>query len=1299
MALEYKGVDSVSGKKRYYDTDTGEYTLGEEASAEESAQRVFGEPESDVPDVASRESESATTAVEETKTSPSSNESSEPTSTPDPAPNDKPDVAEVKTADKPTLGQTETSPEKQSGGASASAPLKSKDKYLPAAESNILHNYRSYTYNFAIGALTPEAISNHKFLERDILAYPVLNSAGKGTRGVGISTQGLNQTKANYDYTKGLIDGFNTNSAGRFDMFIDNVAIDSLIGAGSKQGGASIATNITFDVYEPYSMNGFIEALQVAANAAGYNDYMKAAFALRVQFQGYSDTATNAQMRAEIVPMSTRFFPITITEIGVDVNEQGTRYRVNCVPVNQMGLGAPTNSLLTDIKVEGKTVGEVLENFFKELNKMSEDQAKKSNAQANNWDKYEISAPKLATVGSPQNTKAAILNGSTSTSYTSKIIQANMNDELTSLNVFKFADPKNYPGANTPGSTSTQAVSNPSTGKINVTKGTVMFSAGAQIHDCIAAIVRDSTYTRDLIKPEKIQEYQKGDGMVTYFTVRLETDIRGEDKTNNKKFQTYRYVLEPYQIHYTRIPGQEQGTVNLKDVKGKIKRAYNYIYSGKNVDVLKFALKFDNLYFSAIPAMMGNRLATNPTASTAGPDQIVETKNQASNAVPADQQSDSASSNPTASRRADPSMNSFTPQGNKAGQPQGDPYALLAQNLHETILNSVDLINGTLEILGDPYFLVTGGMGNADLNLKEPLLTKDGQAPITQGDVFINVNFRNPIDINSKTGLAEFGTYPISFSGVYRVLTLKNTFKDGVFTQALDIIRVPGQILEPEKKATPAPTIASTPRPGQQVIKDTASESILKSGIRPSDFNLANLLSRGLPSTGLPGSISNFTNSLIDKASSVTGTVGGLLNQVSGATGAVSNLANQLGVSPVSGVNQLTSGIRLAASGLSQISQVPNTLAATVTAGGNAISNLANIPNAAVKLAGNVTDSVSALPTNAISAVSRLAGNTPLSGVTGSLSSLSKVASAPQTVLDSVTGAATSVVTNVSNLGTSAVAGLTQSVSGLATQGMNAISSTIGDAKNAIAGLQNTMPTDLNAVGAKLGIDTSALAGFSPELASKMKDELAAVAKAIPANTDLGSLKEQGLSFASLVKEKLPNLPAIQPKAVAPAAISDPGISEIAGKYGNIGPLLSGNVSLPPLTDLNKVTNPLGTISAGLTKGVGSLTAGLQSTLGSAQAVMGAVGNANSIVNNAIGSAAGIANNVGSLAQNAIQGFAPANIGLGSVESNLKTVAGLTQNVTSQVSNLGVSLTSQFGSLQTSPLAKLVQSNNIQGIV
>ena len=1170
------------------------------------------------------------------------------TSTDTSAPSDKPGVASRNT---PNVDKTTaTEPGEDTPGNLMSK--KNSEKFLPAAEKNILHNYRSWTYNFCLGAITPEAVSNHKFLERDIRAYTVLNSAGKGTKGISLSSQGLNENKPDYDESKGLLDGFNANSPGRFDLYIDNLSVDSTIAAGTKEGGSSIATNISFDVFEPYSMNGLVEALQAASRAAGYTDYMKASFVLRVQFQGWPDTSTNAQSRPEIVPMSTRYFPITITEVGVDVNESGTRYKINSVPLPQLGLGAP-NKLTSDIKVAGDTVGEVLKNFFEAINKMVEDRTKEQTKQPGR-DRYEISAPKLVVPGGKQNTKAAVLNGTSAPEGTSDIIKAKMNDELTSVNVFKMGDPsqfKNgYVAATVPGSTATNATSNPSTGKLNPKSGTVVFSAGANIHDCIAAIVRDSQYTRDLLTPENLDKVKKGDGLVTYFTIRMETDILKDDDVNNKKFQCYRYVLEPYQMHYTRIPGQEQGTVDLKEVKKKIKREYNYIYSGKNVDVLKFALKFDNLYFTAVPAMLGGRKADNPKGKAAGPNNEVDIKQEKSQAVTEDKKSTETNKTPTAKTMVDAGQNTFEAEA-KAGQVQGDPYSKMAQNLHNAVLNNVDMITGNLEILGDPYYLVTGGMGNMDLELKEPMLTKDGQAPTTQGALYINVNFRNPIDINSKTGLLDFGSSPISFSGVYQVIQLKNNFKDGMFTQTLEILRVPGQILG-QGKAISAPNLKESPLPGQQLIKDLAPATILKSGFRPSEFNLSNLLSRGLPSVGLPGSLSNFTNALTGGSSPVSGLtsalassagVGTLLSQVAGVAGITSNLTNQLGVSPVSGINALSSGIRLSSSGLGNITTPTNLAAASIVSAGNLIASPANIVDASTKLAKNAVDTVASLPGTAISAASNLA-----------------------------TGAV--------NIGTS----LVQNASSLANKGISTVGNLVGDAKNAIAGLQNTQPTDAAAIGSKLGIDTSALAGLSPELSSKMTSELSSIANELPENTDIGSLKEQGISFANVTKDKLGNLPVVQPKTIAPSALEDPAFAEIASKSGSVSSLLGGKANLNNLTDLNKVTNPLGSVAG---------------SFGQGQFSLGAISQANSIVNNTIGSAVGISNNVGSLAQNSIQGFAPSKIGLGSIESNISTVANLTQNPGAQFNKLGISVNNQFGSLQSSPLTKLVQSNNIQDIV
>ena len=1134
-----------------------------------------------------------------------------------------------------TAGTSTTNPE--SSTLNTTFKKANGSKFLAATETNVLNNYRSWAYNFAISAITPQALSNPRLLESDIKKYPVLNSAGKGTEGIGVSPGGENRGAGNLQTTSNLIEGFNKDSPGRFDMFIDNIEVNSTIGAGTNGTGSSVPTTIKFDVYEPYSMNGFIEALQAAAKAAGYTDYIKGVFALRVQFQGYSDEATNAQMRAEVIPMSTRYFCITMTKVEVDVNEQGTRYRVEAAPTQKMTYGLP-NKLTSDIKVAGDTVGEVLKNFFDAINQMVENRMEGERGQGKRkpCDTYEISCPKLSTVNSPQNTKAAILKGSTGTNYTSDIIKSKMLDELKSAEVFQMGDPaqfKNGYVGTSVNSTATNASSNPSTGKLNPRTNTVVFSQGKQIHDCIAAIVRDSEYTRDLLKPENLKKVKQGNGYVTYFSVRTEIEyLPGFDDINNKNYINYRYVLEPYQIHYSRIPGQQLGKVDLKDIKGKIKRSYNYIYTGKNVDVLKFNLNFNNLYFSAMPALLGNRKAVDATASAAAPTNQTDTSAEKAPAVQ-ENANEGSTSVPLSPTRTSQTANSYQNESTRAGLPQGDPYALLAKNLHSAVLDNVGLITGQLEILGDPYYLVTGGMFNGDLVLKDPMMTADGQAPITQGDLYVNINFKNPIDINSTTGLADFGKTPLAFSGIYRVTTLTNSFRGGIFTQNLNVIRMEGQILGNESE-TLAPDGKTSPTPGQQLIKDTAIASILRLGIRPSDFNLANLLNRGLPSVGLPGNLSNFTNSLSAGASSA----GALLNQVGGAAGQANQLINQLGTSPVTGINALTSGIRLSAAGLSAISSVPDLAAAGVTAAGNAVGNIANIPNAAVKLAGATAANIAALPSTLVAAAQ--------------------------------------------------LNPLVQNVTGLATKTFDQVSGLIGNAKNAVTGLQNTIPTDFAAVGSKLGIDTSALAGLSPDLASKMATELSAVAKEIPLNTDLGGLKEQGISFANITRDKLINLPALQPKSTSPFGFVDPSVASISDKFGSVDPLLAGKANLSQLTDLNKVTNPLG-----------GLAAGANSVFGNAQSFAGSVAAANSYVNNTIGSAAGIANGVGSLGQNALQAVNPSSIGLGSIESNITNVTNLTQAATSEFNKLGVSVSTQYGSLQSSPLAKLVRDNNIEGTV
>lgn len=1124
-------------------------------------------------------------------------------------------------------------------------------------KKNILHKYRSWTYNFSLGAIDPTAVSDVSLVRNSIKKYAVLNSAGKGAKGLS-SNGNLSQLNASNNSTdaSGLISGYNANSPGRFDMYIDNVEVESVITAGTQGTGSSVPALIKFDVFEPYSMNGFLEALQATAVAAGYPDYGKAVFGLQFEFQGYPDDQPVEYSKPEIIPNSTRYFVIKISDMEADVSEQGTKYRVTCVPETQMGFGE-TNTLIGDISVSGNTVKEVLKNFFQSINDNIRQTAYKERDGKNvKFDTYELSCPIKASKSTPQNVKAAMIypegNGTTH-----PMVNAKMNDDLKSANVFKAGDPAKaedtYAGAKpytptsnaTPTATGTTTTGDPVTGKTVPRTGVVMFKASNQIHDCIAAVIRDSKWIEEKVLSNEALSAAKqpgSDGLLPYFTIRLETSIIGFDEVDNKYLHNYRYVLEPYMIHYTRIPGQEQGTTDVSALKQKLERSYDYFYTGKNLDILKFQLKFNNLYFASLPAMLGNRPADPQTAKAGGPDGTQVTGKQASN-IPGAQNKSDTNQQPTASNTRSNQENK-TPS-TKAGQTQSTPYYKLAQSLHDAVLNGTDMLTGTLDIFGDPYFLVTGGMVTEDLKLSDPYIKANGEAATTQGALYININFRNPIDIGAD-GMMQFDPKLVGFSGIYQITQLKSSFKDGLFVQNLEVMRIPGQIVD-SSTANPAKNFSTRDLPSDKLVKDTALATVLTQGIRPSTFSLGSLFGSGFQSPGLPG----------------IPVIGGILNQVQGAVGQATSIASQLGVSPTAGLNALSSGIRLTASGLAAIPGV-----SSLTAAAGAVASSANILNAVA----NVNNPAGVLATSVVNSV--------------------------KGVGDTVTALGQQAVTGVANAGTAAynsIAGIGQSISSL---GSN-IASTVGNAKDNIYAVLNPALNDPAAVAAKLGIDPAAIAGLSADVANKLTAQLAEVAKLIPDNVNLGSLDKLGIDLSNISQAQLPNLPAIANAVTAPAPLADSAFPFKLSPGGKIASVIPGVFpDIADATNINKIANEAG-LGAVLspTGAFGQLTAGLNAGLDTAKSLLGAAAAAQSQVNNVIGSTLGVTNAVGSLGQNALGDVNAASVGLGSIESNITNLANVSQNITQDTANLAQAATTQFGSLQQSPITKLMQSTDTKG--
>ena len=135
---------------------------------------------------------------------------------------------------------------------------------------NVLNSYRSYTYNFTLSGLPAESLNDPSSWKSSSENYVILRSGGKGTTGITTPTgPTASQVEANnltQQYTEDpnvvkqsqknidtlninpdIVKGFNTNSPGRFDMFIDRLETETQF-TFSKTAGLTFPRSFNFTV-------------------------------------------------------------------------------------------------------------------------------------------------------------------------------------------------------------------------------------------------------------------------------------------------------------------------------------------------------------------------------------------------------------------------------------------------------------------------------------------------------------------------------------------------------------------------------------------------------------------------------------------------------------------------------------------------------------------------------------------------------------------------------------------------------------------------------------------------------------------------------------------------------------------------------------------------------------------------------------------------------------------------------------------------------------------------------------------
>jgi hypothetical protein len=244
------------------------------------------------------------------------------------------------------------------------------------------------------------------------------------------------------------------------------------------------------------------------------------------------------------------------------------------------------------------------------------------------------------------------------------------------------------------------------------------------------------------------------------------------------------YRVVPYLVHLSKFKGASDSSPGIPQLKQQAIKEYNYIYTGKNKDIINFDIKFNHAFFTSINGDLGqagldskNSVVQETTSSGERPSPSVT----------------EGSSNPAEIGRTQSAT--AKPNTVDGGIGQLHPESQIARSFNEALMNStVDLVSVDLEILGDPYYIADSGMGNYNALQVPGILNinSDGTMNYQNGEVDIELNFRTPLDYG-PTGYMDFpanGTAPVAeFSGLYQVLFVNNKFSNGQFTQTLQTIR------------------------------------------------------------------------------------------------------------------------------------------------------------------------------------------------------------------------------------------------------------------------------------------------------------------------------------------------------------------------------------------------------------------------------------------------------------------------------------------------------------------------------
>jgi hypothetical protein len=675
---------------------------------------------------------------------------------------------------RPTISPRGVAWRQQEKSKTTSAYLK---KDLPAVVKNPMEIFASSTVLWTMACLTPEQFNDPRLYRNNpgALTNLVFSSAGRSDE---------NRVATFF---------------GSPEYYINNFVMQTVIGANQATGNSN-AIKFSFDIIEPHSMGLLLQSMQNAAIKAGYINYLDAPFVLKMEIQGFDELKRN------ITNIKPKFFVMKLTSTRFTVNEGGSTYKVEAIPYNHQGFADAINTTYSEVKISASGKGHVFDilsggpNSLTAFLNANEEKLLKDK-EISQKDEYVIQFPILSS-----DWKSSAGNKSLEL----KKATVDPKKEIKKITV-QATVPKTDPQL-----LDKNSIASASLGFDQNSGGRPLFKrAGDRYDEKTGVMIRDgmtidpklrafqfgqeqsltaiinqvilsSEYATAALDPNNLTPQ----GYIKWFKLDVQIELLKYDSLIGDYAKKITYRVVPYLVHHSIFANATSAPVGYAELMKDVVKEYQYIYTGQNVDVLNLNIEIDNLFYSGSSPKQAADAANTGNQNQKSAEKLPSSTKTGQGQAP---QVQSAQTGRSRKKRSPQLL-----KGYKGGADDKTVEQNVAENFQQAFISgsSADMVVITLEILGDPYWLVDSGMSNYFTTADSPTtqITDDGTMNYESGNVYIYISLRTPADVNPLTGLYDFSIAgkESPFGGIYRISMCENTFSDGNWKQKLKCLRMPG---------------------------------------------------------------------------------------------------------------------------------------------------------------------------------------------------------------------------------------------------------------------------------------------------------------------------------------------------------------------------------------------------------------------------------------------------------------------------------------------------------------------------